>query len=190
MGAVDARGTYLLDEQVVRALHLTGERVGRLVAAARDEAVRRERVYRPDRPPLALSGKIAVLVDDGLATGFTMAAAVAAARAAGAIHIVVAVPVAARDTAERMRRLADSCVCVQEVEPLYGVGAWYHDFRQLGDEEVCRILDRERNDAAPSTTGEHGGFTNSVRSPVLPPGRRDHPTSLAAGGPDDDDRTA
>ena len=149
MGAVDARGTRLIDRQIVRALRLTDDAVDQLVAAARTEALRRERAYRPGRPPLALGGRIAVLVDDGLATGFTMAAAVSAARAAGAIHVVVAAPVAARDTGDRMRGLADACVCIQEVEPLHGVAAWYDDFRQLSDDEVCRILARETDGAAP-----------------------------------------
>ncbi len=104
------------------------------------ELDRRTRAYRRGRPPLALAGCTAVVVDDGLATGYTARAAVAAARARGAAAVVLAVPVAAPETVAEFASLVDRVVCVEMPDFLFAVGASYADFSQTGDDEVERLL--------------------------------------------------
>ena len=140
MGAVDARGDRVLNDSVIRQLGVSEAALDAVTASEREEAQRRERVYRAGQPPLDLLHRTAILVDDGLATGASMAAAVAGARSAGAAHVVVAVPVAAFEAARFMRRIADACVCVQEVDLANGVGWFYRDFGQLTDDQVCTTL--------------------------------------------------
>ncbi|HJU24908.1 MAG TPA: phosphoribosyltransferase [Casimicrobiaceae bacterium] len=112
-----------------------------VVARERSELDRRERRYRGERPPLALAGRVAILVDDGLATGSTMLAAATAVRRQQPKKIVVAVPVAAPETCEALRRAVDEVVCAQTPRPFLAVGAWYDDFGQTTDEEVHALLD-------------------------------------------------
>jgi predicted phosphoribosyltransferase len=104
------------------------------------ELERRERLYRGDRPPPDVRGKTVILVDDGLATGSTMLAAVRALRLQGPARIVVAVPVAAPDTCELLKAYVDEVVCAATPEPFYAVGLWYRDFSQTTDEEVRELL--------------------------------------------------
>ncbi|VTU20930.1 phosphoribosyltransferase [Variovorax sp. PBL-E5] len=111
-----------------------------VVAREEAELSRREQHYRGDRPPLVLAGRVLLLVDDGLATGATMRAAVTAARAGGPQRIVVAVPVASRDAVRNLQAVADEVVCVLTPEDFHAVGLWYADFTQTSDEEVCRLL--------------------------------------------------
>ena len=111
-----------------------------VVAREAAELARRERHYRGDRAALVLTGRTVVLVDDGLATGATMRAAVSAARAGGAQRIVVAVPVASKEAVHGLAALADEVVSVLTPEPFRAVGLWYEDFGQTGDDEVCRLL--------------------------------------------------
>jgi predicted phosphoribosyltransferase len=116
----------------------------RLVRVQRRELKRRERLYRGGLAPLDLKGRTAVLVDDGLATGCTMLAAVRAARSARAAAIVVAAPVASREAVEFIRREADSIIILQIPESLSAIGEWYEHFEQIDDSEVCRLLDLNR----------------------------------------------
>ncbi|MDM0045376.1 phosphoribosyltransferase [Variovorax dokdonensis] len=104
------------------------------------ELARRERAYRGERPALRLQGRHVVLVDDGLATGATMQAAVRAARAGGAQRITVAVPVASQEALAAVSALADEVICLSTPEPFHAVGLWYRDFDQTSDEEVLRLL--------------------------------------------------
>jgi predicted phosphoribosyltransferase len=113
------------------------------------ELERRERRYRGDRPFPDLAGRTVILVDDGLATGATMRAAVIALRQEGPARVVVAVPVAAPETCEAFREIADDIVCAMTPERFRAVGLWYSDFSQTTDEEVHELLDRSR--AAPGT---------------------------------------
>ena len=106
------------------------------------ELERRERAYREGRPALDLHGVTAILVDDGLATGSTMRAAVQSARARQPSQVVVAVPVAAPDACEQLRDVADDVVCARTPEPFSAVGQWYRDFSQTTDEEVRQLLER------------------------------------------------
>ena len=108
---------------------------------ALEEVARRERLYRPGRAPLDLHGRTVILVDDGLATGATMLAAVQAARRAGAATIVAAAPVASRQAAARVRREVDSLVVLQTPAHLSAVGQWFERFEQLDDNDVRRLLD-------------------------------------------------
>ena len=149
MGAIDARGDRVLNQHIIRQLRVSQSALDAVAAAERAEAERRERVYRAGQPALDVAHRTVVLVDDGLATGASMTAAISGTRAAGAAHVIVAVPVAAFEAADHMRRLADACVCVQEVDLSYGVGWFYEDFRQLTDDEVCELLRGARHQSTP-----------------------------------------
>jgi predicted phosphoribosyltransferase len=113
----------------------------------RQELARREQLYRGDRPPLDVRGRIVILVDDGLATGATMHAAVAALRRQQPARIVVAVPVAAPETCERLRLVADDVLCLTTPAEFQSVGIWYDDFAQTSDDEVRSLLGRAAGDA-------------------------------------------
>jgi predicted phosphoribosyltransferase len=119
---------------------IPAETFARLAEEERRELERRERIYRGDRAPLELQGKTVILVDDGLATGSTMLAAVRAARKAHAAGIVVAAPVASREAADLVRTEADSMVILQTPAVLFAIGEWYQHFEQLADDDVTRLL--------------------------------------------------
>lgn len=140
MGAIAGGGIRVLNPDAIRELQIPPETVHAVERAERTELERRERLYRDGRPAPELRGRTVILVDDGLATGSTMLAAVEAARTQQPRRIVVAVPVASREAHEALARKADACVCVSTPEPFYGVGLWYLDFTQTTDEEVRQLL--------------------------------------------------
>jgi predicted phosphoribosyltransferase len=142
MGAVATGGVRVLNEQIVRALSLPPDLIDAVAAREQQELARRERLYRGDRPPLDVRGRTVILVDDGLATGATMHAAIEALRAQQPARIVVAVPTAAPETCEALRAKADEVVCAITPEPFYAVGLWYDDFSQTSDDEVRQLLAR------------------------------------------------
>jgi putative phosphoribosyl transferase len=142
MGAIATGGVRVLNESLVEHFRLPDDVVALVAAEEQRELERRERSYRGDRPAPRIEGRTVILVDDGLATGSTMRAAATALRALGPGRIVVAVPVAARQTCEEMRDLADEVVCAVTPEPFRAVGVWYEDFSQTSDEEVHDILGR------------------------------------------------
>src|SRR5439155_12428821 len=148
IGALASGGVRLLNDRVVAAYGLSQREIDRVTAAEQAELERRERSYRGDRPFPDLRGKTAILVDDGLATGSTMHAAVEALRLEGPSKIVVAVPVSAAETCDAFREVADDIVCVMTPTPFHAVGLWYEDFSQTTDEEVHDLLDRARARAA------------------------------------------
>jgi predicted phosphoribosyltransferase len=125
--------------------HLSQEAFGELVAHERAELLRRERVYREGCGPLELRGRTVVLVDDGLATGATMLAAVRAARQAGAAKVIVAVPVAAPSAVSLLAREADQVLALAAPAHLLAIGQWYEDFAQLDDRTVCALLAQARH---------------------------------------------
>jgi putative phosphoribosyl transferase len=141
MGAIASGGTRVLNEQVVRMTGMDDDSIARVAAEEQRELERRERAYRKDRPELDLRGRTAILVDDGLATGSTMRAAAFALKEMGPRRLIVAVPVAARETCDELRGEVDEVVCVLTPEPFLAVGLWYEDFAQTSDDEVRRLLD-------------------------------------------------
>jgi putative phosphoribosyl transferase len=146
MGAIASGGAMVLNEDVLRYLHSRESELERVAARERTELERRERAYRGQRPPLRLSGRRVILVDDGLATGATMEAAVRAVRQLGASGVIVAVPVAAPESRDRIAAVADEVVCLQAPMMFSAVGQWYEDFSQTTDEEVERLLGSGAND--------------------------------------------
>jgi predicted phosphoribosyltransferase len=148
IGAIASGGVRVVDEQVIRSYGIDDETLERITARERQELERREQRYRDDRAFPDLRGRTVILVDDGLATGSTMRAAVAALREEGPREIVVAVPVGARETCVALAREVDDIVCLRAPEPFYAVGLWYEDFDQTTDEEVHDLLERAANRVA------------------------------------------
>jgi putative phosphoribosyl transferase len=140
MGALASDGTCVVDEDLIESLGIPSEAVDEVVAREVGELARRERVYRDARPQAEVTGKLVVIVDDGLATGATMRAAALSLRGRGPAAIVAAVPVAARRTCASLASVADRVVCVHTPEPFHAVGLYYHDFEQTDDDEVRRLL--------------------------------------------------
>jgi putative phosphoribosyl transferase len=140
MGAIASGGVRIHNEEVVRKLRMDDATIQQVAEAEERELARRERSYRQQRPPPDLTGRVVILVDDGLATGSTMRAAVAAAGAAGPARVVVAVPTAPASTCEQRRREADEVVCVTTPRPFRAVGYSYLSFPQTTDEEVRALL--------------------------------------------------
>ncbi|HEY7755304.1 MAG TPA: phosphoribosyltransferase family protein [Actinomycetota bacterium] len=147
IGAI-APGVRVLDERMIRALGVAPEYVEREVAAQEVEIGRRQDAYRAGRPPLDLRGRVAIVVDDGIATGGTAAAALRWARAGGAAEVVLAVPVAPVQSLARLAREADRIVVLATPEPFFAVGEWYRRFDQTSDDEVVSALARAHGDAA------------------------------------------
>jgi predicted phosphoribosyltransferase len=148
MGAIATGGVQVMNEDVVRMLNLPERSIENVAEREFKELVRREKSYREGRGPLTVRGRVVIVVDDGLATGATMRAAVEALRRLGPEKIIAAAPVAAPDTARSIQELADGMVTVHTPEFFEAVGAWYRDFSQTSDEEVRECL-RE----APETPG-------------------------------------
>lgn len=142
MGAIATGGARVLNEEVVARLAILPETVDAAVRQEAAEVARRERLYRGDRPPPQLGGRIVILVDDGLATGATMRAAVAAVRQQRPERIVVAVPAAAPETCGVLRTEVDELICVLTPDPFVAVGFWYENFSQIGDDAVRELLER------------------------------------------------
>ena len=148
MGAIASGGVEMLDVRTVRGLRITRDELLSTLARERQELERRERAYRGDHPPLEIRDRAVILVDDGLATGASMTAAVTALRQREPRAIVVAVPVASTSACAELRRVADACVCILSPEPFLGVGRWYVDFSQTSDDEVRELLAAARSRAS------------------------------------------
>jgi putative phosphoribosyl transferase len=142
MGAIASGGVRVLNDEVIRKLRITPEMIEAAAEEEERELHRRELEYRGDREPLELGGKIAILVDDGLATGASMRAAVRALKQHHPAKTIVAVPVGPPDTCREFESEVDEVVCGKKPLEFGAVGAWYLDFRQTSDEEVCELLDR------------------------------------------------
>ncbi|HET7221455.1 MAG TPA: phosphoribosyltransferase [Vicinamibacterales bacterium] len=153
MGAIATGGVRILNQDVIAWYRPSPHAIEAITTAERAELERRERDYRGQRPPIAVEGKIGILVDDGLATGSTMRAAVQALRRLNPARIVVAAPVGARETCESLRSVADEVVCPFTPEPFSAVGLWYRDFAQTTDEEVRQLLAARESQTAPSRSG-------------------------------------
>jgi len=141
MGAIASGGVMVLDHRVLAQLGISLDAVERVVEREARELERRERMFRGDRPLPQVDGATVILVDDGVATGSTMSAAVELLRKRNAGRVVIAVPVAAADSARRLRGEADEVITLMEPVDLGAVGRWYQDFGQTGDEEVRCLLE-------------------------------------------------
>ena len=142
MGAIATGGIRVLNENVIHSLGIPDKLIEAVTEREQRELERREHLYRDDRPAPDVRGCTVILIDDGLATGATMRAAVRALREQQPTHIVVAVPVAAPVVCEEFRAEADDVVCAKTPEPFYGVGYWYEDFAQTSDQEVHDMLEQ------------------------------------------------
>jgi predicted phosphoribosyltransferase len=142
MGAIASGGIRVLHEPVIRVIGVPDTVVDRLTHEEEQELLRREQAYRGRRPPLSIEDHDVILVDDGLATGSTMRAAIAAVRQRQPARTIVAVPVASPETCEALRAEADEVHCTIAPSLFFGVGQWYEDFGQTTDEEVRELLDR------------------------------------------------
>jgi putative phosphoribosyl transferase len=149
IGAIATGGVRVINRDVVEGLQIPELVIDAVAAQEQEELARRQQAYRDDLPAPRVHGKIVILVDDGIATGSTMIAAVAALRQLGAGRIVVAAPVIARSTFYQIHNAADEVAAVIAPEEFYGVGQWYEDFSQTSDEEVHQLLDETNHRAVP-----------------------------------------
>jgi predicted phosphoribosyltransferase len=154
MGAIASGGVRVVDEQLIELFGLSEADLAEVTARERMELKRRETLYRGNRPPPEIRGKTVMLVDDGLATGATMKAAIAALRQQEPRSVIVAVPVAALETCEDLRTIADDVICAFMPEPFVAVGRWYRDFSQTSDEEVRSLLKTQDDDSRPKAASE------------------------------------
>jgi putative phosphoribosyl transferase len=144
MGAIASDGTQVINQTVVRELGIAEDKLQAVAAAEHQELERRERTYRAQRPRPELTGKVVIVVDDGLATGATMWAAVAAIRRQRPARVVVAVPVGAASTCRKLQQAAEEVICATTPALFVAVGQAYRDFGQTTDAEVCALLDAAR----------------------------------------------
>lgn len=142
MGAIASGGVRVLNSDVVRRLNIPVRAINSVEREELAELERREKLYRDGRPPLSVQNRKIILVDDGLATGASMRAAVEALRQMKPASILVAVPVGSRDTCDQLRSLADEVICGNTPEPFFAVGTWYSNFQQTTDDEVRQLLER------------------------------------------------
>lgn len=141
-GAIATGGTRVLDHEIIEAVGISDEQIEQITARVKKELERRENLYRGNRPPLKIDGLTVILVDDGIATGSSMRAAIKALRRMNPAQIVVAVPVAPQSTCKLLKSEVDRLVCVYMPEEFYAIGQFYDDFSQVADEEVTRLLHR------------------------------------------------
>ena len=157
MGAIASGGVRVMNP-VIRNL-VTRKEIKQIVESEKIELARRERFYRNNRPPASISGRTVIVVDDGLATGSTMRAALVAIRQQHPLRLIAALPVGESQSCAALTAYADEVVCVASPEPFRGVGCWYGEFPQASDDEVCRLLEVAQRDLA---TGVWGGASSDT----------------------------
>lgn len=157
MGAIASGGVRVLNEEVVNWFSISPEIIDDVARQEQVELERRERAYRDGRPPLDLRDRIVLLIDDGLATGSTMKAAVQAVRAHRPSRVVVAVPVGAPATCREFAEVADEIVCSRRPEYFSAVGQWYRDFSETTDDEVRELVSHARVNSTPVPDGSSSG---------------------------------
>jgi erythromycin esterase-like protein/predicted phosphoribosyltransferase len=173
MGAIASGGAIILREDIIHRLGLKRQNVDAVVARERLELTRREQLYRPDKQPLHVQGRTVIVVDDGMATGSTMQAAVQSLRSRHAGRIIVAVPVASADAIERLKEEADEVIALLEPDPFVAVGLYYKDFSQTSDKDVVRLLaarDDWRSDPPAKTmfSGADGELITAIHGQSRP----------------------
>jgi putative phosphoribosyl transferase len=177
MGAIASGGMRLLNDEIVHALAIPNEQIEAVVARERQEIERRERTYRSDRPPFDVRGKTVILVDDGVATGATLRAAIAALRARAPAKLIVAVGVAPPETCETLEAEVDELVCLLKPDPFWAVGLWFADFAPTTDEEVRTLL-AQADDLLRTAKGEQ-----TMTTPTMTERPIEHSSvQIAAGG--------
>jgi putative phosphoribosyl transferase len=154
MGAVAREGVVVLDQMLIERLALPPEVVERAVKQAEQELDRREAVYRDHHARADVQGRTVIVVDDGMATGSSMLAALKLLRKMGPARLVVAIPVSSATAFDLIRAEADQLVCLEEIEPFYSVGEWYQDFPQINDAEVASLLERASDLREPASTAK------------------------------------
>lgn len=140
MGAIASGEVTVFNDEIVNMLHIQKDAIKRIQKSEQEELSRRELLYRGQKPFPELTGKTIILVDDGIATGYTMRAAIAALKQKKPIKIIVAVPVAAQSTCDEIASLVDEIICPMRPVNFYAVGLWYNNFSQTTDEEVMELL--------------------------------------------------
>lgn len=156
MGAIASGGAALLNRSLIERAGVSDEQLEAAIDVERRELLRRETAYRGGRPPLDVSGKIVILVDDGLATGSTMRAALSALHDKRPAALVAAVPVGAPESCAEIAAAADEVVCATEPRWFHSVGQWYRDFSQTSDDDVCELLSRASSGPYPTTPTDAG----------------------------------
>lgn len=162
LGALAAGAPPVLNEDLMQILGVTPAAIAGVTERERAEVARRERAYRGDQPPSALKDRVLIVVDDGLATGATMRAAVRALRQHAPAHIVIAVPVCSREAREELSTESDEMICLEAPESFFAISVWYDEFPQTSDEEVRTLLARARtqiNEKSTRKNGKDGGKT-------------------------------
>lgn len=153
MGAIASGGVRIINEYIINLVKVSEETIARVAAQEERELERRELLYRGHRPDPDLEGRIVILVDDGLATGATMWAAVASVRRQHPAKIVIAVPVGAAATCKELQTAVNQVVCLATPDPFYGVGLWYEEFTQTTDEQVRDLLFQAETSYQPLSVG-------------------------------------
>ena len=154
IGAIASGGARVLNQDLIHQLSLSAEIIDHVVAREQRELERRERIYRGQRPMLDVRDRTIIIVDDGLATGSSMRAAIAALRQKRPTKLIVAVPVGARETCSELEALADEVICLETPENFNAVGLWYNDFSQITDEEVIDLLERNQRNSEARSIGQ------------------------------------
>ena len=162
IGAIASGGIRFLQEDIVRAHHVPEQVIDVVVYRELKEMVRRERIYRAGRMPLQLKNMVAIIVDDGLATGATMKVAAMAALKANAAQVIVAVPVAAPNSFDILQPEADEIISLITPDYFGAVGNWYEDFRQVSDDDVMHLLDEAEQDALRRESAWQEAIANKI----------------------------
>ncbi|MBI3894826.1 MAG: phosphoribosyltransferase [Acidobacteria bacterium] len=153
MGAIASGGVRVLYDEVVQGLGISGSEIERIAAQEQQELERRERLYRHDSPALDVRGRTVILVDDGLATGTTMRAAITALRKQFPARLIVAVPVAPPSTVQELKQEVEDVVCLLMPESFSAISQWYEEFPQTSDEEIRELLERAARERATAPKG-------------------------------------
>lgn len=145
MGAIAANGVRVLNQDIIHRMGISEQTIEQVAFSETEELQRRDRTYRPNHPPLDVKGQTVILVDDGVATGSTLRAAIAVLKQQQPQRLVVAVPIAPPVTVEQLEQEVDEVICLIQPDPLYSISLWYRNFDQTSDATVCRLLAQPRD---------------------------------------------